>query len=516
MTIVDAKRDQHASSDQSTSGDLGEFGSVLAQDFRTLVALSSDIIWETNVQGTLTSVSGRFREHQNIDVRTQIGWELIEASKNKRIQSAIEAKRPFRDQSIEVEIDGQVLFLRLSGLPRYSEDGDFLGYRGVGVDITDDTRRRQAFAELAEQNRYLVSAIEASPLCITIADARQKDLPLIYINPAFTKLTGYRLAEVYGRNCRFLQGPETEPEAVAALHHAIENRASVEVDLTNYHKDGSEFMSRVSLAPVFGTDGQLQAYIGHQRNRSDELAVEATERLQSRLISLGELASGIAHEINNLLQPAMMGPDLLARRIPQDDERAHRIVERIKVSTTRARDVLQAILTFARTDKPNLELLEIRDEVKSAVDFLTGVLPPGIKTVLTGFNQPVGTAMLNSTQVVQVIANLMTNAAHAMGQSGTLEVELERIEVSAKQATSLSIQPREYAVIRVHDSGPGIDPKVQMSIFDPMFTTKPEGEGTGLGLSIVYGITQNWGGIITVESELGNGATFTVYIPTAD
>ena len=483
-------------------------------DLRDLLALSCDIVWETAFDGTLAKISGMRPDQPEPRLTNLIGQPFLSSESPQPILNSVAKRVAFRDVPVDFEFAGEIITLRLSGFPIGPRSGS--AYRGIGRDVSEYARQERAFWELGEQNRSLLSAIEASPICITIADARQPDLPLIYVNPAFTRLTGYRLADVYGRNCRFLQGADTEADAVQAIRLAIQERAAVEVELTNYRKDGTAFVNRISLAPVFGSDGTLNAYIGHQRDRSAELAREAMERVQSRLASIGELASGVAHEINNLLQPAMMGPDILARRIPAEDERSHHTLQRIKASAMRARDVLRTILTFARMDEPNLDLLEIRNTFLEAIDFLREILPPGIALHLIGFDSEVGTAMLNKTQAVQVMANLVTNAAHAMNQKGRLTVMLDTVVVQKRAAQILDLPSKTYARISVTDDGPGIDPKIQASIFDPLFTTKPIGIGTGLGLSIVYGIVQNWGGAIKVESVLGEGATFMIYLPIVE
>jgi PAS domain S-box-containing protein len=352
--------------------------------------------------------------------------------------------------------------------------------------------------------RLLRAAVQASPVNLTISDARKPDLPLTFVNEAFCRTTGYAYDEVIGTNCRFLQGPDTDPDAVRRLREAIPAGRAISVELLNYRKSGEPFWNYLNVAPVFDADGTITAYVGVQHDTTAERRAADAERQRQKLEALGRLAGGVAHEINNLLQPALAFPELIADALPQGATEERQWLAMIESHGLQARGIVRDILSFARADTATLRPLAITPAVSAALDFVGGVLAPSIQLVRAGAladGRPLGQVLCEPGELRQVLANLVANAAYAMEMRGTVIVALDRAAGDA--AVHLEIT----------DTGPGMPPDVRARVFEPFFTTKGVGEGTGLGLSIVYGIVQRWGGRIELDSAPGAGTRVRIALP---
>jgi CheY-like chemotaxis protein len=202
--------------------------------------------------------------------------------------------------------------------------------------------------------------------------------------------------------------------------------------------------------------------------------------------------------------------------IPQDAKAGHNLQQLLKAAQ-RAKDLVSQILAFSRQGEQERKPLDIGPIVKEGLKFLRSSLPATIE-IRQEIEGELGTIEGNPTQVYQVLMNLCTNAAHAMGdRGGLLEVSLSKVDLDERTLNaSMGIEPGPYSRLRVRDTGHGIPPEVLKRIFDPYFTTKGVGKGTGLGLAVVHGIVKSYGGGIAVSSEVGKGSTFDIYFPSID
>jgi signal transduction histidine kinase len=242
---------------------------------------------------------------------------------------------------------------------------------------------------------------------------------------------------------------------------------------------------------------------------------EASEHEREKLAALGHLAGGVAHEINNLLQPAVVFPEIVADRLPASDIESRDDLAAILDGARKTRDIVKNILRFARKEELALEPLDLVAEIKAALAFVQDLIAPSVKIHQALEPGPAAQMVVaNKTQLVQVITNLVVNAAHAMDNHGTITVTATNWQPTIAEAAQLEIEAGGiYLAVSISDTGSGMDAATQARIFEPFFTTKPIGQGTGLGLSVVYGILKSWKGAITVASEIGHGATFTLYVP---
>ena len=325
-----------------------------------------------------------------------------------------------------------------------------------------------------------MAAIEACPVNITISDCEQDDIPLIYVNPAFSETTGYALEDILGQNCRFLQGADTEQGYIQMLRDAIEEERSIDLELTNYKKDGSPFLNALKMAPVHNDQGHLISFIGIQNDITEQRKNEVTEIERQRLQALGQMAGGVAHQLNNLLQPvisliSLHKKDISSEHIRQD-------LDIVLESARQAADVVHDVLSFSRTKPSRLVETPVGPLLKKTVEFIKTLLPTSIEIkVSIDENIESISANLDATQFSQVMANLMINASQAMKENGKIFVEMGQ-------------NVPDFLTISILDDGPGIPSEIRTKVLEPFFTTRPDDGGTGLGLSVVYGIIKSFGG----------------------
>lgn len=274
-------------------------------------------------------------------------------------------------------------------------------------------------------------------------------------------------------------------------------------------KDGSTLPVEVSVSLLSQEEGRRLIAL---RDLSERLARENRERHAQRLESLGTLASGVAHDLNNTLSPVLMCVDLLRLDCPQHGTQHVDVIEQ---SAKRGADLVRQLLTFAKGAEGERVLIQVRQQLDSIVKFIRGSFDKSIR-VETKYDDDLPSILGDVTHLHQVLLNLCVNARDAMPSGGALVIEAHAFEVDAAFATFVpQAKPGNYLQLVVRDTGVGIPPEVIDRIFDPFFTTKPTEKGTGLGLSTVMGIVNSYGGFIRVNSEPGRGTKFEVYLPAA-
>jgi len=366
---------------------------------------------------------------------------------------------------------------------------------GIGHDI---------LLALARSKPELVAAaIEASPVNITIADTSSPDMPLAYVNSAFTRTTGYSIDEVIGRNCRFLQGPNTDPAAVDLLRDAIKTETEVEVEFVNYKKDGTAFINALKMAPVHDQHGRLISFVGIQDDITEERERARLDVERQRIEALGQMAGGVAHQLNNLLQPivtltALHRPDMPADHMGPD-------FDTVLESARQAAGVVEDVLAFSRRKEPTFEILSVAETVLKNVEFIRTLLPKSI-FVQVSIKPEINNvyANIDATQFSQALANLLINSSQAMDEAGRIHVEV-------------TVDDGHWIHVSIVDEGPGIPQEIRSRVLEPFFSTRLEKGGTGLGLSVVYGIVNRHGGKISItgagNERRGPGCCITLSLP---
>ncbi len=337
------------------------------------------------------------------------------------------------------------------------------------------------------------------------------DRKIQFVNPAMESIFGRPAREFVGVAPYLENAAQTGAEEIWAV---LEHGAVWSGRLTGKRRDGTGLATDVTITPVRDAAGQIGSYLGVGRDVTRELVMEAQMRQAQKMEAIGTLAGGIAHDFNNILG-AIFGFTELALEAMKDRADAQPFLFEILKASERARDLVTQILAFSRQTGDATKLMQPRPIVREALKLLRASLPStiAIRESVTSDAIVLG----DPSQVHQVIMNLCTNAGYAMRDTGgVLDVSLHEVEIDEEFVSHYpDVRDGRYVVLTVADTGPGIPPEVRDRIFDPFFTTKPKGEGTGLGLSVVHGIAKAMGGVVTVESELGKGTEFSVYMPVA-
>lgn len=270
--------------------------------------------------------------------------------------------------------------------------------------------------------------------------------------------------------------------------------------------------------PQFDRTGAYYGYRGVGADVTDSMRERSLAEGRRQAGAVGRLASGLAHEINNLLQPILIYSTFGAEEA-KAQEKLRLYFSRIARAAERASFIVKNVLAFARHTPPHREDLNIPAVVRETIDLMSGAVGAQI-TIDLAAGDDLLLARCERTGLAQIVTNLIANAADAItnakAEGGRITVSIEAVTVTGETAKAAAIAPGRYCRVVVEDTGPGISADVIGRIFDPFFTTKPQGKGTGLGLAVVAGIAKSWGGSATVDSTLGQGTRFTVHLPAAD
>lgn len=388
------------------------------------------------------------------------------------------------------------------GLRRFEADG----HVRVAVSHEDvtDSKRAQSHAERA--HRRFARLFDHAPDAVLVTDDEGR-----------ITLANRRCAEIFGYSRDELQGlsvDELVPDAQRGRHAELRaaytsapTPRAMSADcsrLEGRRKDGTEFPVEISLSPLPDDDGV--AVLGAVRDVGERVARESRERQAQRLASIGTLAGGIAHDLNNALVPVILGVELVRARVPD----AGPMLDKVQEGAERAAAMVRQLLTFARGSESEPIPVDPVVVVREVERILRGTFPKDV-TIAVRLDDELPAILGDGTQLHQVLLNLCLNARDAMPEGGRLSIVAE---LRAGRPGSATDAP--HVVLRVTDTGHGIDPEHREQIFDPFFTTKGPEEGTGLGLAMASTIVRNHGGTIEVESGPEGGTTFSVWLPATD
>jgi PAS domain S-box-containing protein len=335
-------------------------------------------------------------------------------------------------------------------------------------------------------------------------------------NPAAEKMFGYRRTDMLGRHVEILLQADHRTAALDALaEYLATGRGPLsgrQLELTGLRTDGTEFQFELTVARV-GPESR-RAMTGFVRDITERRLLEEQLRQSQKLEAIGRLASGVAHDFNNILMSVMGSADLLLMDVIDNDPVRAEIIE-IKQSVERGAGLTRQLLAFSRRQPTRSGLFALGDVVGGMETMLRRLIGPEIDFQIVRNPTPV-MVVADPAQIQQVILNLVINARDAMPEGGRLTVTVEDVELDdAAAVVNAEGRTGRYARLSVADTGTGMDEQTRAKLFEPFFTTKEQGKGTGLGLSIVYGIVKQSTGYIAVASERGRGATFLIYLPLA-
>ena len=365
----------------------------------------------------------------------------------------------------------------------------------------------------AAQFPLLPQAAEAMALGMVVTDATRPDNPIVYCNPGFERLTGYTSEETLGRNCRFLQGPDTDPNELARLRQALREKRPCSVVLRNYRKDRTSFWNALSVTPLADADGAVTHFVGVQHDITHVKELEAQFLQAQKMEVVGRLTGGVAHDFNNLLT-VINGFTEAALDALAADHPAAAMLSEVAAAGERAAGLTRQLLAFSRKGTGRRTRADLSATTAGCEGMIRRLVGSGIELVVLA-GTTTGPVAVDPGRVEQIVMNLAINARDAMPTGGTLTISTLSADVPNGSPDHADVPPGRYAVLQVTDTGHGMDATTCARIFEPFFTTKPAGRGTGLGLSTVLEIVRGAGGHVRVDSEPGHGTTFTVYLPQA-
>ncbi len=351
---------------------------------------------------------------------------------------------------------------------------------------------------------------------IFVCDAENEKIELA--NPAFARMHGYSSEELIGKSCLQLFSEDELPKIHS--HIQLANKAGHHTfETVNIKKDSSAFPVFMDVTVVPSSDDASRYHVVNMQDISQRKAAEKEkQRLESELQqahkmeAIGTLAGGIAHDFNNILSVIIGFSEIIKLDIPVDSK-VHAQIDQILLAAERAAALVKQILTFSRKSDQLQQTFEPHLIIKETLKMLRSSLPTTIN-IEEEIATDCGVINADPTKVHQIMLNLCTNSFHAMENTiGTLTVKLCKRDLTAQDIPDKKLQPGPYVELMVSDTGCGMNKEVLDRVFDPYFTTKDQGKGTGLGLSVVHGIVKDYKGFIKVDSNVGKGSTFKVYLP---
>lgn len=361
--------------------------------------------------------------------------------------------------------------------------------------------------------RLIRTAIEQASESVVITNASGL---IQYVNPAFERISGYSRKEANGMALDRLNSGQRSPVRFSEIQQQLASGETWAGRLANRDKFGCPFEVEATIAPIRDETGRITHNVSVQRDMTQESELRRQLRQAQKMEAIGSLAGGIAHDFNNILVPIIGHAEIALLEAPEGSHIRNSLREILKAAA-RAKDLVGQILAFSRQSEIEFRPLKINIVVREAVRLLRASIPPSID-IVNRVSKNCGPVMGDPSQIHQVILNLATNAYHAMAETGgTMTVSLSEVVLDDSPSGSGPQMPKgRYVRLSVEDTGCGFDKTMIDKIFDPYFTTKPQGEGTGLGLSVVHGIVTSHAGRIFADSTPGQGSRFTVYLPRVD
>ncbi len=403
-------------------------------------------------------------------------------------------------ESQRIRKDGRWIDVAVTISPLRDTSGRVIGASKIARDIT---QRKHVEEEIRQQ----ASLLDLAPALVRDIENR-----IVLWTRGAERIYGFTKTEALGKIVHELLQTEF-PQQFEEIRKTFEAQGSWEGELVHRTRDGHRVVVASQWVLYRDSNGKPVRTL---EVSADITALKRAESLQVRsqkVEALGTLAAGIAHDFNNILAAISGSAALAILQLPSEHPVQARLVE-IEKAGQRAADLVRRILSFSKPQEQNLQELDLDPLAQETLKLARATLPAMIAIRYT-HDQELPLARADGTQVCQVILNLTTNAAHAIGDTtGLIEVKLDAPVVREKEVHLYSqIPPGHYVRLSVSDNGCGMDAATVERIFDPFFTTKPAGKGTGLGLSVVQGIVAAHRGILRVDSEKGKGSTFQIYFP---
>lgn len=416
-------------------------------------------------------------------------------------------KGKFEAEGWRIRKDGSKFLASVVIDPLY-EDGELIGYAKITRDITERGKAADALRESERHFRLLVNGVTDYALYMLDPNGIVTNW-----NAGGQRIKGYLPEEIIGQHFSrfYTNADQAAGRPARALRLALEN-GRYEEEGWRVRKDGTFFWASVVIDPIRDDENRLVGFAKITRDISERReAQQNMEKIQlqlaqsQKLDALGQLTGGVAHDFNNLLM-IITGSVNALRKVAEDNPKALRAVQAIESAAQRGAALTGQLLTFARRQNVNPQIVEVRDSIFSIREILDTGLGGAVELEIKA-DDGVWPVTVDAAEFETALVNLVLNARDAMPQGGKVTVHAGNVFLDD------GVRKGDHVAITVTDTGVGIPPDILAKIFDPFFTTKPIGKGTGLGLSQVHGFAHQAGGTVAVESELGKGTSFTVYLP---
>jgi PAS domain S-box-containing protein len=394
---------------------------------------------------------------------------------------------------------GEVVHVRLTASWVFDERKNPQLTIGIVHDVTQEKASE-------EDRRRLITAVTQADEGIVVTGP---DGVILFVNPAFERITGYTSEEAVGQKTDILKSGLHSREFYENLWRTIRGGRVWRGGFTNKKKNGDVYKERCTISPVRDDSGRIANYVAVKQDISRETELEDQLRQAQKMEAVGTLAGGVAHDFNNLLQVISGCTQLMSHTLEDKPENAY--LERVSSAVDRGADLVNRILTFSRPSPQEIHTFSINLNIANALKMLEQALPKNI--VIENFLAS-GLSPINGVpdQIEQIVINLATNARDAMPGGGTIRVTTANVPVS----TVLEGEVKgPFVRLLVEDNGHGIPKEIRDRIFEPFFTTKEVGKGTGLGLYTVYNIVRNHDGEIFCHALPGGGTSFEILFPVA-
>ncbi len=389
-------------------------------------------------------------------------------------------------------------------------NASLIDYRGgkamlsINHDITDRKR-------VDEVLRLQSAALQTAANAIVITDRNGE---IIFVNSAFSILTGYSAEEVIGKNPKILKSGRQIPDFYAKLWETINGGNIWKGELVNKRKDGSFYTEEMTIAPVRDESGRLTNFVAIKQDITDRKQLQEQVLQSQKLDSIGQLAGGVAHDYNNILSVIIGYAHLLGTHMNADRDNK-RAIESILTAANRGADLTKQLLAFARKEIISPKIININSSIESVEKMLQRFIGENIQLVsIPGKN--LKNVKIDPTQFDQVLVNLAANSRDAIKGVGTVRIETSNVSIDKTEPeTHPGLTTGDFVRLSFADTGVGMDAETLKKIFEPFFTTKERGHGTGLGLSTVYGIVSQNNGKIFVASKPGEGTSIEIFFPAS-
>jgi len=404
--------------------------------------------------------------------------------------------------------DGQIRDVEVHSTPITIQDRPLLF--SIIHDITERKRAEAALRKSEEKYRYMFENIQDAVYAVTL------DGEILDVSPSIGELSRGQLTreELIGKSVYdFYPDAETRKTFLETLQKT--GRVN-DYEITLKNRDGSTTVCSISAKMQYDSQGQPVKIIGNIHDISDRAALEKRLLQSQKMESVGRLAGGVAHDFNNMLGVILGYTEISLEQVSQTDP-IHRFLLEIQHAAQRSADLTAQLLAFARRQTATPRVLELNKTVQGVLTMLRRLIGENIDLVWRP-GQSLAPVKMDPSQVDQILANLCVNARDAISGTGTITIETANVTIAerAAAADNLETLPGHYVLLTISDSGCGMDSETLSHLFEPFFTTKRVGEGTGLGLATVYGIVKQNNGFIDVQSDVGNGTTFKIFLPRSD